>query len=147
MKRFQFRLATLLRLREALRDERRAQLADAFRVEEVLTAQRGELAAQLQEARRQQTSLPGIVDVDRILAAQRHEAALMMEQNALDEQQAHVAAEIERRREALVAADQDVRVLEKLREAQFARWRGEEERQSIKMLDEVASRTWRREAG
>jgi len=39
MPKFQFRLATLLRLREATRDERRGRLAEAYRVDEVVEAQ------------------------------------------------------------------------------------------------------------
>jgi flagellar export protein FliJ len=49
-----------------------------------------------------------------------------------------VGAEIERRREVLVEADRDVRVLEKLREKQTERHRYEENRREIRQLDEVA---------
>ena len=36
MAKFKFRLATLLRLREATRDQRRAELAEAYRADNVL---------------------------------------------------------------------------------------------------------------
>jgi flagellar export protein FliJ len=45
-----------------------------------------------------------------------------------------------RRREALVAADREVRTLEKLRESQHERFRREEETRETKRLDEVAGR-------
>jgi len=47
MGRFKFRLATLLRLRELARDERRAQLAQACRAQELLDEQRRRLAEEL----------------------------------------------------------------------------------------------------
>ena len=44
MKPFRFRLATLLRLRVAARDRRRAHLAQAYEAEDVLQQRQGELA-------------------------------------------------------------------------------------------------------
>ncbi len=50
-----------------------------------------------------------------------------------------MATEIERRRQALVEADREVRVLEKLRERQAEQHRREEDLQEAKRLDEVAA--------
>ena len=50
-----------------------------------------------------------------------------------------MAAEIERRRQALVEADREVRVLEKLRQRQAEQHRREEELREAKRLDEVAA--------
>ena len=50
-----------------------------------------------------------------------------------------MAAEIERRRQALVEADREVRVLEKLRERQLEQHRREEELRETKRLDEVVT--------
>lgn len=140
MKKFQFRLATLVRLREAVRDQRHSELADALRVQEALELQMRELTAELEATRRSQAVAPGKVDVDRLLAAQRYEINLLVDQRKLAQQQANVAIEVDKRREALVLADQDVRVLEKLRETQHARWRAEDERRVMHELDEVAGR-------
>jgi flagellar export protein FliJ len=145
MKRFVFRLATLLRIREAERDERRAQLADAFRVEAELQKQMTELEGELAAARRAHTADVGLVDVDRMLAAQRYGLVLEMDRRRLAEQQATVAQEVETRRAALVEADREVRVLERLRETQHDRWRAEAEKQQMKLLDEVASQRFLRQ--
>ena len=56
-----------------------------------------------------------------------------------------MAEEIERRRQTLVQANRDVRVLEKLREKQAGRHRQEEDRRETKVLDEVAGRQVARE--
>jgi flagellar protein FliJ len=145
MARFQFRLAALLQLREAVRDERRSHLAEAFRLADSLEAQRRQFLDNLHELNQQRSVATGLIDVDRLLAASRYEAVLMLEIRNLERQQAAVATEIEKRREALVEADRDVRSLEQLREAQHERHREEQERRSMKVLDEVALRGFGRE--
>src|SRR3569623_162983 len=145
MARFQFRLAVLLQLREAVRDERRSQLAEAFRLADSLEAQRQQFLDNLHELNQQRSVATGLSDVDRLLSASRYEAVLMLEIRNLERQQAAVATEIEKRREALVEADRDVRSLEQLREAQRERHREEQERRSMKVLDEVALRGFGRE--
>jgi flagellar FliJ protein len=138
MKRFQFRPETLMRLREIVRDERRAELADAFRVAATLDERHGALVRELDGVRDGQRTPAGLVNVDHLLESQRYEMVLDLEKRHVEQQQARVAVEIEKRRAALVAADQDVRSLEKLRETQLSEWRIEAERQEMKVLDEVA---------
>lgn len=138
MARFQFRLATLLRLRELARDERRAQLAEVLRLLDRLREQRDELNRLLRSTQELQTAPPGNVDVDRLLNATRYELVLRTELRQLELQEATVAAEIEKRRQALVAADREVRSLELLRDSQQERHTNEEEHRSRKELDEIA---------
>jgi len=142
MAKFHFRLATLLRLREAARDERRTVLAEAYRADDVLRQQQELLAAELNGLKGscRQAVGPGTVDIDKLLAAQRYEIALRAEQMQLGRQREMIGAEIERRREALVQANRDVRVLEKLRERQAERHRDELVHREIRELDEVAGR-------
>lgn len=142
MARFQFRLATLLKLREAVRDERRAQLAEAQRLGDELQLRRDEIEELLREAQQSQTVAPGAVNVDRLLDATRYDVVLRVEQAQIEGQQAAVAAEIEKRRQALVAADRDVRSLELLRETQRQRHEADEETKARKELDEIASRRY-----
>ena len=142
MAKFRFRLATLLRLREAARDDRRAQLAEAYRADEIIARQEQGLAAELIELEEQtrQAAAPGHLDVDRLLEVRRYDLIVRSQQQHVRQQRQAVQAEIERRREALVDADRRVRVLEKLRQKQSERHRQEETRQEIKQLDETASR-------
>ena len=137
-----FRLATLLELRESARDERRGQLAQAYRAEEIVEQQRTRLARELSELEKQnrQASAPGPLDVDRLLEVSRYELLLRFQQQQAGQQHEMVQAEIERRREALVDANRQVRVLEELRRKQLERHRQEESRQEIKRLDEAAAR-------
>lgn len=140
MAKFKFRLATLLRLREATRDERRTELAEAYRADDVLRKHLERVGRELfwLKAQCRKAAGPGTVDVDRLVEAQRYEVTLRAQQRQLTGQCEAVGAEIDRRRGALLAADRDVRLLEKLREKQARRHRQEEHRQEIKQLDEVA---------
>src|SRR5207248_5496559 len=140
MSSFRFRLATLLRLREAARDERRARFAESQGAEQLILDRIAEIARELADV--QQRSLaaarPGPLDVDRLAEAARYEMILKVERESADQQRQAVAAEVAKRREALVAADREVRVLEKLRDAQLERHRDDQTRREAKQLDEVA---------
>ncbi len=147
MSTFRFRLTTSLRLRESARDERRARLAEALTAEAKLLARREQLAAEIHASEQVQRTSLGEVDVDRLMARHRYEMVMKAEHHALGEQQATVAAEIEKRREALLFADREVRVLEKLREKQTERHALGEAAIASKEADELASRQWRRGEG
>ena len=142
MAKFQFRMATLLRLREAARDQRRAELAEAYRVEALLHTRQQQVQQELTWLREQcrRTASPGVVQVDRLIESQRYEVVLRTQQKALERQRAAVTEEIERRRQALVESDREVRTLEKLRERQLEKHRQDEERRATKQLDEIAQR-------
>lgn len=140
MAQFQFRLATLLRLREFIREERRTQLAEALRLVDQLRARQQEIEILVRETRRLQTPAAGELDADRLLSATRYELVLRAEQKSLEMQETSLAAEVEKRREAVVSATRDVRALELLREKQRESYLAEEERRAHKELDEIASR-------
>jgi flagellar FliJ protein len=142
MPRFQFRLATLLRLRELARDERRALLAEAMRLSDQVQARQDEITALVESTRKLQRPSAGAIDVDGLLNATRYELVLRAELQQLQMQQATIGAEIEKRRQALVEADRDVRSLERLRETQQERHLAEEEERSRKELDEIAVRRY-----
>ena len=139
---FKFRLATYLRLREALRDERRSHLAQAYRAEEMilgeerrLEAESAAVAAKVRDAAR-----PGEINVDRLLDAQRYQTILKAQQQHLAGQRELLAAEIQRRHQVLVEANRDVQVLEKLRGRQRDEHRYQENRREIAHLDEIGQR-------
>jgi len=141
MARFLFRLTALLHLRESRRDECRARLAEAYRIDEVLKGQLDGLGRELEALREfcRRKASPGSVDIDQLVEAQRYELVARAQQDTIARQREAVTAEIERRRQALVEADREVRVLEKLRQRQIEQHRREEELREAKRLDEVAS--------
>ncbi|MCH7872679.1 MAG: hypothetical protein IID33_13360, partial [Planctomycetes bacterium] len=129
MKPFRFRLATLLRLREAARDRHRANLAQAFEADDVLQQRRTQLADEVGhlERRNRTAGSAGPIEVDALIAAQRYTMILQAEDRMIAQQREVVAEEIERRRQQLVAADRDLKVLEKLREKHLLRHRKEQD--------------------
>ena len=140
MPKFHFRLATLLRLRETTRDDCRVQLAEAQRADAELQAQSARLDAEQQQLQRECRTAggPGTVDLPHLVEACRYASALRAQEAELQQQRRALDAEIDRRRQALLAADRDVRMLEKLRENQWQAHRQAEERQEGKRLDETA---------
>jgi flagellar FliJ protein len=145
MAKYKFRLETLRKVREAARDQRRTALAEAFRASEVLAAKREELAAENAALRDLQRSaaVGRYLDVNRLLEAQRYELLLKSRGEELAKQNALLAAEIERRRQILVEADRDVRVLELLDKRHRREHDRRQARLETKQLDEAALVQWR----
>lgn len=148
MRPFKFRLATLLRLREAERDERRADLAKAYQAADILKQKQRDIEQEQEETRLQQLQLvgPGQASVEKILNGQRYSLILRVNLTQLAQQQAQVAAEVERRRLVLVEADRQVRILEKLSEKKFAEYQEEELKHEMRELDEQAIQGFERDA-
>jgi flagellar FliJ protein len=139
---FTFRLATLLRLRESTRDERRNHLALAYRAETMVLQELARVDGEIDSLRRrvQAAVRPGEIDVDILMSAHRFEVVLKGRKQHALQQQELVKSEIERRRQSLVEADREVKILEKLRERHHDRWAAEENLQDIKRIDEIAGR-------
>jgi len=141
---YKFRLATLQRLREARRDEHRAALAEAFRAEHLLAESRAEIAAETEAVRelRRAATAEHYLDVNLVLEAQRYELLLKAQGQDLAKQSILLAAETERRRQTLVESDREVRALELLDERKQQEFNLEQQRQEIKVLDEIATNRW-----
>lgn len=147
MPKFRYRLETLLRLRIAARDERRADLAMAQRAEDVLLRKLDELEAERNElvTRSRRLAAPGPADIDGLLRSHRYELVLKANARQLADQLGQVRAEIDRRHAALVEADRQVRVLEKLRERKLAAHQNSEAKLENKQLDEMATMRFARQ--
>ena len=144
MSNFRFRLQTVLRLRIATRDERRAELGRAQRAAEVLREQQEKIAADLvqnqvevRDFMAKQAASAGGVNVDHLLNANRHALVLKAQGAQLAQQQTQIAAEIAKRQAALVEADRDVRVLEKLQEKGLQEHELRELAKEQRELDEI----------
>ncbi len=147
MAKFKFRLSTLLRIRESTRDERRAELAQAYQAEEIVAGERDRISRELAdlELESRLAASPGGIDVDRLLETRRYRLLLDAQRQHVAGQRDTVRAEVERRRQNLVEANREVRVLEELRKKQQGRHRKEEDRLETKQLDEVAGRSFFKE--
>jgi flagellar FliJ protein len=144
---FEFRLKTLLKVRAAERDECRQQLAKAYRADQILVDHREQLQVELNETKRcaRRMIAPGQVKVEQLLNANRYELVLTAQIREVEEQRKLIASEIERRRQSLVEADRQLRILEKLKDRQRVEYLQHEEKMDIRNLDEVALRNTRRQ--
>ena len=142
MAQFQFRLHPVVRLRLAERDDRRARLAEAYHAERILRDRLEQAVAERNTIRSlvRTASSPGQVNVDALLQTHRYELIVAAQVFAIEQQLVQVAAEVERRQQALVEADRQVRVLEKLRERRLAEFQQLELKREIRQLDEIVQR-------
>ncbi|NOY42867.1 MAG: flagellar export protein FliJ [Planctomycetes bacterium] len=140
MSKFRFRLATLRKLREIRRDELRTKLAEASRATQMLDEQIMAVGSELTNLQSEQrAAIAGSADVNVLLETQRYQAILRAQQSTMQDQAGILKAEVERRRQAVVEADKEVRLLEKLNERQRNEHQKQMQRAEVKELDEIAS--------
>jgi len=139
---FHFRLATLLRIREATRDERRVALAETQRADAELQNRLEHLAGEQNNLAKEQRKMiePGAIDMANLIKVDLYAETLRSEETELRERRKTLAIEIERRRQTLIEADREVQTLEKLRENQLQTHRQDAQHQEHKQLDEAAMR-------
>lgn len=141
MAKFRFRLATLQKLRELHRDELRGKLTEAEQAQQVLEEQLVAIQSELEAARGAHLDVVQHeeIEVVRLLETQRFQSILRSQLATLEGQTKLLAGEIDRRRQAVVEADREVRVLEKLYERQQAQHRKQLAQIEVKQLDEIAA--------
>ncbi|MGB9689223.1 flagellar export protein FliJ [Thermogutta sp.] len=141
MAQFQFRLDTLLKIRERERDNRQLELLQALSAEEILL-ERAKLLdmehQRLQENLRAATC--GVLDVDQVLGYRRYELILAAQREELGRQLEAIREEVERRRAALLEANRALRMLELLRDKQRERFLKNTLKKELKEMDELAHR-------
>lgn len=140
---FNFRLETLLKLREQLRDQCHARLLQAEEAEEVLQTQSLELKQQLDETGQQTIAAasPGEINLDSLVEFRRFGMLLQAQLHQLGEQRKLIADEVARRRGELTDADRELKVLEKLKDRRLDEHHRQEHYAEIKQLDEIAQRS------
>ena len=141
MAKFRFRLEPLLKLRQAERDERRKELAEAYKVEEIILGQIRQADEAMENLKLQNkiNLASRKVDLDALNAAQRYEISIRMRKISLERQHKTIAEEIEERRTKLIAASREVKKFQRLKEKKLEHHQAEELHEEIKTLDEMAS--------
>jgi len=142
MSKFTFSLEAILRLRESERDEKQEQLAEAIKAEDILRDQIGQIEEEITELREQSAAglRPGTINPDKVLQSQRFELLLRAQAKQIQEKVKQVQAEVQRRRDLLVEAERQVKVLEKLREKRQVEFRAKQQKIDRKQIDEIAQR-------
>ncbi len=145
MKKFRYRLQALLKVKEHIEKERQKDhavaLKNVHRQEDELRRIDGDRKNNLESQRKQ---LDGRFSVAEMLIYSRYLARLKREELAGDELLKALEKEAEGKRQVLVEASKERRILEKLKEKQAAKHRVEIEHALTKENDEIALVSYRR---
>lgn len=144
-KKFRFKLAPVLKYRETIQEECRTRF---LQVQEMRNQQMRELDKLREESSRAVESMTdaktGTLDMSRVLVLNRYITGLNISQQQGTVQLRAIEREAEKRRDELVIARKDVRVMEKLEERRFEEHLYEEGREETKVFDEIAGQAHRR---
>lgn len=140
MPKFAFKLASVLRHRNAIEQERLREYAAALAVfkgfEDQLKALNASMQATSDDVR--QNHLTGQLDVAFIAAHRRYLMGMQRKAIELVAAMASAQKDVDATRLALAQAAKQRKILEKLRETQEQRWREELSRKEMIAADEVA---------
>ncbi len=140
MKGFQFRLQSLLNLRIQQRDQVRIEVADATRAIGILEQQVADKDQGLAELKRQRIKhLQGNVSIQGLISDGRYEMVFEQEKAVLNQQIVQVGEELNKRQQALLIADQEVKRVEKLRDNAMLAYQQQQQTRMQADMDEAAS--------
>lgn len=141
MRKFQFRLRGLLRLREHVRELAQAELMRAQAHLREIHQQQLEVERDMDdlEQHMRRGAQGKQVDVDRLMDGHRHRLALQAKLAQIAQAMTEATKQLEHCRKQLVEADRQVKVLEKLHEKQLDEHRRHGEAEESKRLDEAAA--------
>ena len=138
---FKFRLAPLITIRDNKLKERQRKLAEAYDARQILEGHLQEVNRQLEEgiAAVRELSQPGqAVNVNYLIGFRRQEMFLRADLEDLMQKIKMVDDEIEVRRAAMIEANKELKVVEKLKERRYEKYLEEENDAETKMMDEIA---------
>lgn len=140
MSRFQFRLQSVLKLRERDRDKAAQAVQQAELAKQKLVDQIHEIENERSALGQERTTGSiGAIDIQRLLDTERYDSTLIERVLGLQSNVSLIEDEIHRRRAKLVECEKGVRVLEKLAEQQKANWTDDQAKRQQDVLDEWAS--------
>jgi len=138
---FKFRLDSLITIRDNKLKERQQKLAEAYDARQILEEYLQEIDKQLEEGiiAVRELSQPGqTVNVEHLIGFRRQEMFLRANQEDLMEKMKMIDEEIEVRRAAVIEANKELKVVEKLKEKQHEKYLENENKAETKMMDEIA---------
>jgi len=138
---FRFRFQSLLQLATAHRDSQQAAVGEALARLSQVDEQRRQIAQQRQAAHAaRQSGRVGVLRLSSLLAQERFEQHLDSEDRRLAAVAEAVQGDVDRCREALQRAEQEVRKLEILRDQDHRAWTLRQAKAEQLLLDERAAR-------
>jgi flagellar FliJ protein len=138
---FKFRLEPLITIRDKELKDRQEELAQAYNARRILEEAMQMVEQQLAEGiatARNLTQAGKTVNVNHLLGLRRQEMFLRANQDDLTNKIKVVDEEIERRRLLVVAANKELKIVEKLKEKRHEKYMEEENKEETKAMDEIA---------
>jgi len=138
---FKFRLDPLIAIRDNRLKECQRELAQAYEARQILEKDLQEIDRQLEEGIVTVRSViqPGLtVNLQSLIGFRRQEMFLRASQEELMEKIKMVDEEIEIRLAAVVEANKELKIIEKLKEKRYEKYLVEENKAEMKMMDEIA---------
>ncbi len=139
MARFQFNLEGVLRHRKHLEQERQRAVGELLAEMAAMQAELkalNDMVAQSTEQLRT-SHLTGRIDLGYLTAHRRFILATQSKAAALMQKMAQLQQRIDAARRELAEAAKQRKIIEKLREKQYERWREEQQRKELAALDEI----------
>ena len=135
-----FRLKTLLKLNEQARDQRQRMLSDAKQAVELLQNRIDQLESELADIKQQTSHLvqQQTINPDTWADQQRYRWVLQSQKSQMLAQRGQLEQEVERRENALMDADREVKKLEKMRDRELELERVRLNQLEQKELDDLA---------
>jgi flagellar FliJ protein len=138
---FTFRLEPLISSRYNVLKERQSELAKAYEARRILEESIQDIDRQLEEgiaAARNLMQEGQTVRVESLLGFRRQEMFLRGQHSELMQKMQMVDEEIERCRRAVVVANKELKIVEKLKEKRYEKYLEEENKAETKVMDEIA---------
>jgi flagellar protein FliJ len=140
MTKFQFRMQSVLTLRQRERDQAAMAVQQAEAARQKLLEQIADLEGERQRQNSDRTTASlGTIDVNRLLDVQRYQGSLIERVLGLKSHLNLIEEELAKRRARLTEHEQGVKALEKLAEQQRSVWLEAEQGRQQQLLDEWAS--------
>ena len=139
---FHFRFAPILQLRQQARDDAGMAMGQAIAAIKRIDEQSSEIETQRQTLRQNDQTRIGNVSVDSLLAGGRYDLQLLTQLESLAQTKNQLLQELDRRRQALVAAEAEVKRFERLEEKDRQQFVVEQAKREQAELDDATSRKY-----
>ena len=142
MAKFVFQLEGVLRQRTHVEQQRKRELAVVQQQMSTLDAELRALDASVRNAEQdlRQNRLIGKIDLAFLAAHRRYAFAMQRKAMGVAQKMANVQLLLEKAAKVAAEASKQKKILEKLRERRFARWREQLERRDLIEMDEISTR-------
>ncbi len=142
MKKFTFKLAKLLELREFEEDKAKAALAEAIAVSENLKAELKQIA---EDRAATNSSRAGISDPVYMQSIERYIVRLDTRKELALQELAQAELVVEEKRSLFAEAMRQRKIIDKIKEKKYAEWKKERQKEEDKILDDIVTAKHSRE--